>query len=99
MPEPGYAVVIAQRRKPHLPVEPRLVRRDEPRAPPHFVWFPLELVRLPGDAVVASLDDDFRPLGRHDGKQTVAVDQMKRFEPSDAPLERLRSLSNEANQA
>src|SRR2546429_4373567 len=98
MTEPGYAMVIAPGREPELPVEPRLVRRDEPRAPPHFTGFPPELVRLPGDPVVASFDDDLRPLGRHDGKQAVAVDQMKRFQPFDEPFERFRPLSHEAKQ-
>src|SRR5262249_48871085 len=67
-----------ERGKPHLPVEPWHVRRHEPRPSQDIASLPLELLFLPGGAVVADLDHDLRSRCRHHAKETVAVDGVER---------------------
>src|ERR1051325_2295146 len=58
IPEPRRRVEAAEGREPHLPVQPGLVRLDEPGAPHHVARLVLELVLAPGGPVVAALEDD-----------------------------------------
>src|SRR4029077_6832094 len=69
--EPGLIVVAAERGKPHLPVEARLMRRNPWRTAMQVAGLVLELVGLPLDAVVGSLDDDLRPRDGHHREQAV----------------------------
>ena len=75
------AVQGAQRLEPHLPVEPRLVRRDKRRAAFQIARLPLEYIGQPVDTVVASLHDDFRARRRHDGEQPVGTDAAQWRDP------------------
>ena len=52
-------LVAAQRREPHLPVEPRLERGDESRTAAQFAGFVFEFISQPVRAVVAAFHDDF----------------------------------------
>src|SRR5262249_38316456 len=52
--KPPVLLVRAEGREPHLPVEPRLVRRHEARTAAEVSRLPAELVGLPGFAVVAA---------------------------------------------
>src|SRR4029077_8547799 len=81
----------------HLPVGAGHVRGDEGRGAGRFAGLVLELIRLPGDTVVAALDDDFRARMGHGGEETVAVEASKwggffvgvldKLGPSDAAIE------------
>src|SRR6266850_7556626 len=77
-PEPRLLIELAERRKPHLPIETRLIRRHPGRAPPEVAGLVLELVWQPRGAIVRALDNDFGSGGGHDGKQTVAIDAPER---------------------
>ena len=96
--KPGRARVEAQRCEPHLPIQSRLVRRDEARPAVHITRFPFEFVGVPGDAIVASFDDDFETLGRHHCEETVAVDQAEWFEPFRKFFERRRPADPETQE-
>src|SRR5438034_428980 len=90
--------IVAQGSEPHLPIETRLMGRDETRRAVHVPDFPFELIRLPLDAVLAAFDDDFRAFGRHDGKETVAVDEIKWPEPFEESDEPARPVGTGAEQ-
>src|SRR5213592_5063877 len=73
------------RGKPHLPVEPPMIRRDDAGTTLHVAWFSFELVLAPfrrsiGKFGVRSLDHDFKSLARHGAERAVGVDQMQRLE-------------------
>ena len=76
--EPRVAAVILERREPHLPVQPRLMRRHKRRRAKHVAGFVPKLIRAPVRAIDAAFDDDLGPRGRHDGEQSVAVDAAQR---------------------
>src|SRR6476660_3128593 len=63
-----------QRSKPHLPVEPRVVRSYQRRPSQRVSWLPLELVGLPADPVRAPFHDQLGPFGGHDSKQPISID-------------------------
>ena len=69
MSEPGLVLGIAQGREPHLPIEPRRMGCDKAWAPYDVTRLPGEGIREPSLAIVATLDNDFRAGGGHDGKQ------------------------------
>jgi hypothetical protein len=73
--------MAAERREPHLPVEARLMGRDESRPLPDLARFVRESVGLPGRAVATAFDDDFASLGGHDREQPVAVEGANRGQP------------------
>src|SRR4051812_11067432 len=52
--ERSVVPVIAERGEPHLPIEPRLVRRVPTRRPLQRAWLPLEFVRAPFGSVRAA---------------------------------------------
>ena len=56
--EPRVFAISAQGREPHLPIQPRLVRRDEARTPLQVPRFVIEFIRQPGLTVVAPFDND-----------------------------------------
>src|SRR5579863_296653 len=66
--EPGILLEAIQRREPHLPVKPRLMRGDPGWRALYVPRLVLELVVLPGDAVIRALDDDLEPRRGHHGK-------------------------------
>ena len=75
-----------ERSEPHLPVEPRHVRRGEAGPSAHVARLPAEVVRHPRHAVPAPFDDDLRPLGRHHREEAVRVHAL---EGRDAVTQRL----------
>src|SRR5207245_3520689 len=56
--EPVPRAVGGERREPHLPVEPGLVGRHEPRPPGHVARLPAKAVFAPCHAVATALDHD-----------------------------------------
>src|SRR5882724_11784500 len=71
--EPGVLPVSAERRKPHLPVKPGLMRRDQWRSPLQISGFVFEFVREPVGSVVAALNLNFSPRSCHHGEQSIGV--------------------------
>ena len=65
-----------------MPIKPRLMGGDEPRATPGIAWFVFKFVIRPGFAVVAALDDDFIAIRGHDGKQAVVVEAPEWGDPT-----------------
>src|SRR5439155_1487245 len=100
--EPGVLLVIAQGSEPHLPIQPRLMRLDEPGTLFHITWFVFEFVVEPVSAILAALHDDLRPGGGHDSEQSISVeapeggqpliDRGHRGGPGDAQTEHEREL-------
>src|SRR5262249_731152 len=52
--------------KPHLPVEPRLIRRNPGQRPCEIARFLFEFIRLRLVTVIVASDDDFLARRRHD---------------------------------
>src|ERR1051325_6756402 len=73
MLKPRILLITPQSQKPHLPVEPRLVRRDYRRGAQRISGLIRELVRQPILAVVRALHHDFGPGCRHIREQTVRI--------------------------
>src|SRR5262249_43749329 len=73
----GVLRIGVQGRKPHLPVEPRLMRRHEAGPPIHIAGLPLEVIGLPVRRVVASLEDDLWPRRGHHRKQAIVIHSPK----------------------
>src|SRR5204862_1993988 len=94
--EPRRLARGAQRRKPHLPVEPRLMWRNHRRRAPDVAWLVLELVRQPSLAIVRSFDDDFGPRGGHDRKEAVAVHAPERLDEARDRLDERRARQQQA---
>src|SRR3984893_1402469 len=59
--------------EPHLPVEPRLMRRAPAGRTHHIARFPFEFVRQPVDPVRAPFDFNFAAVLRHYAEKSVAV--------------------------
>ena len=76
--EPGLAARVAERGEPHLPIQPRHVRRHEFRTAPHIARLPAELVGFPLAAILAAFDRDLRPSRGHDREQPIRVHHPKR---------------------
>ena len=68
-------ILRAERGKPHLPVESRLMRRIESRGLRHIARFPPEQIRFPVGAVDAAFNNDFWSRFGHFAKQPVVVHQ------------------------
>src|SRR5262249_60430547 len=69
--EPAVVLIVAEGSEPHLPIQPRLVGFDKSGPPVEGAWFVLEFVLKPGDAVVASLDDDLVADSSHHREQAI----------------------------
>ena len=54
--EPGIGARVAERGKPHLPIESRLMRRDERRSAIERAGFRTKRIFLPLDAIVAAAE-------------------------------------------
>ena len=71
--------------EPDLPVDARLIWRDDRRVPPWIARFRFEFVFLPfgvaGDeCIVCSLENDFGTFPAHASERAVSVDKIKRIE-------------------
>src|SRR6266849_7945836 len=86
--EPWVPLAGAQSGEPHLPVQARLVRRDESRSAVQPSRFPFELVGKPGLPVEAPLEDDFGARGGHHCKEPIAVDASKWLDGAQELLDR-----------
>src|SRR5947207_4498139 len=73
--------IVAQGRKPHLPVQPRLMGFDELGTPFKVTRFIFKFIFKPGHLVIASLDNDLRPGSGHHGEETIAVKGSKWSQP------------------
>src|SRR5206468_11572502 len=93
--KPRILVVAAERREPHLPVEPRLVGLDERWRPRQVAGLPFELVRAPCVPIVASFYDDLGTARRHHREEAVAVDDAERSGHSAKDQEWLRPIEPE----
>src|SRR5438045_104081 len=71
--EPCIIPIVAERREPHLPIQPWLMRCDPPRWLAEIAGFISELVRMPLFAVIAPFNQNFQTLRCHDRKKPVAV--------------------------
>ena len=80
----------SQRGEPHLPIEPRLMRRAPARRTHHIAWFPFEFVRQPIDPVRAAFDHDLFTIFRHYAEKPVAVRDPKWFNSFVNECERAR---------
>src|SRR5437773_12352000 len=69
-----------QRRKPQIPIEPRLIRRVNPRRLAWVLWLETEGIHEPGLSVVGTLGRDFIDPARHNGQQPIAVLVTKRIQ-------------------
>src|SRR5262245_26903857 len=78
--QPLIFVWRSQGGKPHLPVEPGLVRRTPTGHAFHVAGFPLEFVREPINPVDAPFEDDFAAVLRHHAEKAVAIHNAKCFE-------------------
>src|ERR1039458_8070093 len=78
---PGILPIGAQRGEPHLPIQSRLMRRNEPGPARDVARLVFELVLPPGDAILAALNDNLRARGGHYREQAVAVEAPERFQP------------------
>src|SRR5260370_8760819 len=67
----------AQRRKPQIPVEARLIRRVNPRWLGGILRFESKRVNQPGLPIVRALKFDFVTAARHHGEQPVTVRDAK----------------------
>ncbi len=76
--EPGIFSGRSERGEPHLPVEPRLVRRAPTRRTHYISRFPFEFVRQPLDPIGAAFDHNFAAILRHHAKKAVPVHDPKR---------------------
>src|SRR5579872_246380 len=76
--KPGILLVIAERGKPHLPIQAWLVRSNPGRTALHVSGLITERVLAPLGAVVRSLNNDFRTACGHTGEQAVGVDHLER---------------------
>src|SRR5947208_15809404 len=80
--------VIARRghvRKPDLPVDPGLIRRDESRTPIRISRLSYELVLFPfglagNDRIFGSFKDNFVTLATNRSERDVGVNQIERVE-------------------
>ena len=91
--EPRDVLVARQRGEPHLPVEARLVRLDEPRTAHGVPGLPAEFVRPPRLRIVAAFDHDLRPLRRHHAEQAVGIDAAEGFQPHHRPDQEPRRVA------
>ena len=88
--EPGIFLGRSERGEPHLPVEPRLMRRA-PTGRTHYISrFPFEFVRQPIDPISAAFDYNFAAILRHHAKKAVPVHDPKWFQVSVDKSERAR---------
>src|SRR5205823_5748743 len=76
--KPRVIIESAQRGKPHLPVEPGLMRSDPWRPAVDVASLVLEFVLDPRSAILRSFENDFRPGRRHDGKEAIRIHAAKR---------------------
>src|ERR1700676_4060460 len=63
--------------EPHLPIEPRLMRRAPARCTRHVARLPFEFVRQPIDPVRAAFDHDLFTIFRHHAEKSVAIRDSK----------------------
>src|SRR2546430_6187499 len=80
--KPRILSIRPQRGEPHLPVEPRLMRRAPARRAHHVTGLPFEFVRLPIKSVSARFDHNLAPIFGHHAKKTVTVYNSKRLRSS-----------------
>src|SRR5262249_27090353 len=76
--EPGIASIGPQGRKPHLPIQPRLVRRYPGKASLGIAGFIREFISQPRSAVPAPFDNDLGTGCGHDSEETIPVDEVER---------------------
>ena len=67
--------------KPHLPVQPGLVRLCPSWHAAQVSGFIFELIVAPGLPVVGALNSDLRTRGRHVRKQAIRVNHTERLHP------------------
>src|SRR5216683_3671888 len=77
---PGVLPPGAQRCEPQVPVKAGLIGRVNPRGCMDVLRLISEWIRRPGLAVVRTLEFDFVPCARHNGKESEFVGNAKRFE-------------------
>src|SRR5579872_3567531 len=95
MQEPWVFVVSSQRRKPHLPIEARLIRSHPPWTPHHIACLVFEFIFLPLHAIIRGFEHDLRTRSGHVGKKSIAVCNGK-WTKEDADLhQRLGSKSQQ----
>src|ERR1700693_3740846 len=80
--EPSLSLDVIQRCKPHLPIQPWLMRGNDGRSTLRVAYLVLAFVRLPAPSILASLDDDFGASLGHDSKQPVTVERTEWLEIS-----------------
>src|SRR5207247_8263707 len=66
--------------KPHLPIEPWLVRRAPARCAFHVTGFPFEFVGQPFNTFCAAFEHDFAAVLCHHPEQPIAIHDPERFE-------------------
>src|SRR2546430_13603309 len=67
-------------RSPHLPIEPRLMRRAPARRTFNVARFPFEFVGQPFNTFRAAFEHDLAAVLCHHPKQPIAIHDSKRFE-------------------
>ena len=88
--EPFVLPIGTERGKPHLPIEPRLMRRDETWAIVNIAGLPAEGIGPPDLSFVAAFDDDLIPFRGHHAKKPVGIETAERPEKAlegERPLE------------
>src|SRR5437764_6000593 len=79
--KPRIFPIRTKGREPHLPIQPRLMRRTPARRAHYVTRFPFEFVRPPIDSVGAAFDHNLAPISGHHAKKTVTVYDSERFRP------------------
>ena len=59
--EPWFSFDVIQSGKPHLPIQPRLMRKIPQRRTPYVARFVFKRVFVPVKAIIRALDNDLRP--------------------------------------
>ena len=90
--KPRILSIRPERGEPHLPVEPRLMRRAPARRAHHVTGLPFKFVRLPIKSVSARFDHNLAPIFGHHAKKTVTVYNSKRLRSSVSGSEQARPL-------
>ena len=90
--KPRILSIRPERGKPHLPIEPRLMRRAPARRAHYVARLPFKFVRLPIKSVSARFDHNLAPIFGHHAKKTVTVYNSKRLRSSVSGSEQARPL-------
>src|SRR4051794_183341 len=80
--EPRIDFIGSQRRKPHLPIQPGLMRCNESRSSMCIAGLILEFIIQPIFPVIATLDNNFIAWPRHYGEQPVGIKRPQRRNPT-----------------